>query len=211
MNKNDIIIRVETPADFAAAENLTREAFWNVYRPGCTEHYVLHRYRSEPDYIPELSLVLEVGGELVGHVMYAWSRIDTPQGAHRMMTFGPISIAPAWKRQGYGKLLLDESMHRAALLGGGVLAITGNIDFYGKSGFTLASAHVVRYADAAPEDADVPYFLIRELTPGFLNGVTGVYRDPEPYFIAERDPDGFAAYEAQFPYKEKLRLPGQLV
>lgn len=69
MNKNDIIIRIETPADFAAAENLTREAFWNVYRPGCTEHYVLHRYRSEPDYIPELSLVLEVGGELVGHVM----------------------------------------------------------------------------------------------------------------------------------------------
>ncbi len=211
MNKSNYIIRIETPADFTAVESLTREAFWNVYRPGCTEHYVLHRYRSEPGFIPELSLVLEVEGALVGHVMYAWSQIDTQAGPCRMMTFGPISIAPAWKRQGWGKLLLEESMRRAALLGGGALAITGNIGFYGKSGFTLASAHGVRYADAAPEDTDVPYFLIRELTPGFLDGVSGIYHDPEPYFIAERDPAGFEAYEAQFPAKEKLHLPGQLV
>ena len=51
-------IRTEQPRDFKIVENLTREAFWNVYRPGCTEHYVLHRYRSEPDFVPELSLVL---------------------------------------------------------------------------------------------------------------------------------------------------------
>ena len=211
MMKNQAIIRIETPGDYAAVENLTRESFWNVYRPGCTEHFVLHRYRSEPDFIPELSLVLLVDGELVGHVMYAWSSIETPAGALRMMTFGPISIAPDRKRRGWGKRLLDESMRRAALLGGGALAITGNIDFYGKCGFTLASESGIRYADAAPEDSVVPYFLIRELTPGFLRGVTGVYRDPAPYFAAERDPAGFAAYEASFPPKEKLRLPGQLL
>ena len=63
-------IRTEQPRDFKAVENLTREALWNVYRPGCTEHYVLHCYRSEPDFVPELSLVLEVDGEIIGHVMY---------------------------------------------------------------------------------------------------------------------------------------------
>ena len=62
--------------NFVIFENLTREAFWNVYRPGCTEHYVLHCYRSEPDFVPELSLVLELDGEIIGHVMYAWSHID---------------------------------------------------------------------------------------------------------------------------------------
>lgn len=97
-------IRTEQPRDFKTVENLTREAFWNVYRPGCTEHYVLHCYRSEPDFVPELSLVLEVDGEIIGHVMYAWSHIDADDGRKiRMMTFGPISIRPDYKRKGYGK------------------------------------------------------------------------------------------------------------
>ncbi|PZW68277.1 hypothetical protein C8E88_101819, partial [Fibrobacter sp. UWR1] len=56
---SEYTIRQEQPADFSAVENLTREAFWNVYRPGCLEHYVLHCYRSNPGFIPELSLVLE--------------------------------------------------------------------------------------------------------------------------------------------------------
>ena len=103
-------IRMEQPCDFKAIENLTREAFWNVYRPGCTEHYVLHCYRENSDFIPELSLVLEVDGEIVGHVMYAWSHIDADDGRKiKMMTFGPISIRPDFKRKGYGKILLDHS------------------------------------------------------------------------------------------------------
>ena len=113
--------------DFKTVENLTREAFWNVYCPGCTEHYVLHCYRSEPDFVPELSLVLEVDGEIIGHVMYAWSHIDADDGRKiRMMTFGPISIRPDYKRKGYGKTLLDHSMRIAAEMGAGCLLICGN-------------------------------------------------------------------------------------
>lgn len=90
-----IIIRNETPADYPAVENLTRESFWNVYRPGCTEHYVLHCYRSAPDFVPELDFVMEKDGELIGHVMYSRSEITTSGGkAIPIMTFGPISIAP---------------------------------------------------------------------------------------------------------------------
>ena len=202
-----IIIRNETPADYRAVENLTRESFWNVYRPGCTEHYVLHCYRSAPDFVPELDFVMEKDGELIGHVMYSRSEITTSGGkAIPIMTFGPISIAPGYKRQGYGKKLLDYSMEKAKEMGAGALAITGNIDFYGKSGFVPAKTKGVRYAD----DPEADYFLIRELIPGFLNGISGTYKDPEGYFVCEKNPDAFERFEATFPRKEKQKLPGQM-
>lgn len=204
---NNITIRIETPDDYAATENLTREAFWNVYRPGCLEHYVLHCFRGRKDYVPELSLVLELDGKLVGHVMYVRSEIHADGGRRiPVMTFGPISIAPEYKRQGYGTILLRESMRRAETMGVGALVIEGNIGFYGKSGFVVASTKGIHYA-AEPLDAEVPYFLICELKPGFLDGVTGTYQDPEGYFVDEAEAERF---DAQFPPKEKKKLPGQL-
>ena len=208
MSEKDITIRPETESDDRAVENLTREAFWNVYRPGCMEHYVLHCFRTDPAFVPELDLVMELNGTLIGHIMYARSEIACSDGrALPIMTFGPISIAPEYKRQGYGKCLLDYSMEKAKEMGAGALAITGNILFYGKSGFVPAKSKGIRYAD----DPDASYLLIKELTPGFLSGISGTYKDPEGYFVCERDPDGFAQFEATFPEKDKQKLPGQLV
>ena len=208
MSEKNITIRPETESDDRAVENLTREAFWNVYRPGCMEHYVLHCFRTDPAFVPELDLVMELNGTLIGHIMYARSEIACSDGrALPIMTFGPISIAPEYKRQGYGKCLLDYSMEKAKEMGAGALAITGNILFYGKSGFVPAKSKGIRYAD----DPDASYLLIKELTPGFLSGISGTYKDPEGYFVCERDPDGFAQFEATFPEKEKQKLPGQLV
>lgn len=215
MNKHsEIIIRQETSADFFAVENLTREAFWNVYRPGCEEHYVLHCFRDRPDYIPELSLVMErvlddSSRELIAHVMFAWSEImvdGEPPHALRMMTFGPISVRPDLQRMGYGKRLLDYAMERAREMNGGCVAMCGNIQFYGKCGFVVATSKGIRYAD--DPDGDAPYFLIKELTPGFLDGITGSYRDPAGYFI---DKAACEEFDKQFPPKVKLKLPGQLV
>ena len=207
MKEDNITIRRETEAEHRAVENLTREAFWNVYRPGCMEHYVLHCYRNDPAFVPELDLVMERGGELIGQVIYVRSEIVCDDGRIvPIMTFGPIGIAPDYKRQGYGKRLLDYSMEQAAAMGAGALAITSNILFYGKSGFVPAKTKGVRYAD----DPEADYFLIRELTPGFLDGISGTYKDPEGYFVCERDPEGFERFEATFPPKQKLRLPGQL-
>lgn len=208
MSEKEITIRPETESDDRAVENLTREAFWNVYRPGCMEHYVLHCFRTDPAFVPELDLVMELDGTLIGHIMYARSEIACSDGrALPIMTFGPISLAPEYKRQGYGKCLLDYSMEKAKEMGAGALAITGNILFYGKSGFVPAKSKGIRYAD----DPDASYLLIKELTPGFLSGISGTYKDPEGYFVCERDPDGFAQFEATFPEKEKQKLPGQLV
>ena len=104
MNKTNYLIRKETEADFFEVENLTREAFWNVYKPGCEEHFVLLCYRKNPDFIPELSLVLELDKKIIGHVMYSRSHIDADDGTQiPVMTFGPISIHPDFKRKGFGK------------------------------------------------------------------------------------------------------------
>ena len=210
MDKESIVIRREEEKDFRAVENLVRESFWNVYRPGCQEHFVLHRLRNDPAFVPELDLVMEKDGELIGQNMFMRAHIQADDGkCIPVMTMGPICIAPKYKRQGYGKLLLDASLERAAALGCGALCFEGNILFYGKSGFTYASRFGIRYHDL-PEDADASFFLCRELIPGYLNGVTGVYGPPEGYFAAELEQEAFEAFDAQFPPKEKLKLPGQL-
>ncbi|MBO5070637.1 MAG: N-acetyltransferase [Roseburia sp.] len=206
MEQIDYIIRPERTEDYRETENLTREAFWNVYRPGCTEHYVLHCYRGRKEFVPELDLVMEKDGRIIGHIMYSQSEIKTSDGVLPIMTFGPVSILPECQRQGYGKALLDDSMERAKALGCGALAICGNIGFYGRSGFVPAKRTGICYED----DPNADYFLIRELLPGFLDGVAGSYRDPAGYFAAEENPEAFEIFDAQFPKKEKRKLPGQL-
>lgn len=206
-NQNDVIIRLETPEDYREAENLTREAFWNVYRPGCTEHYVLHCYRDREDFIPELDFVMEKDGKLIGHVMYSRAEIKADDGRTiGIMTFGPISIAPEYKRKGFGKKLLDYSMEKAKEMGAGALCMEGNIDFYGKSGFVVASTKGIHY-HAEPREEEVPYFLLKELKEGFLDGITGTYHTPAGYFVDEKEAEEF---DASFPPKEKQKLPGQL-
>lgn len=212
MNKNidiqKITFRNETPADYRAVENLTREAFWNVYKPGCDEHYVLHCFRGRNDFVPELDIIMEENGVLVGHVMFARCFIKMERGGKLpIMTFGPISILPEFQRKGYGSLLLRYAMQKAKNIGCGALAITGNIGFYGKNGFVVAKTKGVRY-EADPE-AD--YFLIAELIPGFLkNGLKdsfGTFKEPDGYFIDSKKAEEF---DKSFPPKEKLRLPGQI-
>ena len=203
-------MRNETIDDHRAVEHLVRESFWNVYRPGCQEHYVLHCLRDDPAFVPELDLVMEKDGALIGQNMFMRAHIRADDGRDiPIMTMGPICIAPEYKRQGYGKILLDYSVERAAALGCGALCFEGNTLFYGKSGFTCASDFGIRYHDL-PEDADASFFLCKELIPGYLDGVTGVYGPPEGYFAAEQNPEAFEAFDAQFPKKEKLKLPGQL-
>ena len=207
---SEIIIRRETEDDYRAVENLVREAFWNVYRPGCLEHFVIHRLRDDPAFVPELDLVMEKDGELIGQNMFMRAVIRADDGREiPILTMGPIGIAPTLKRQGYGKRLLDESLRRAAALGFGALCFEGNIGFYGKSGFTYASHFGLRY-HGLPEGADASFFLCRELIPDYLAGVRGEYGPPEGYYCAEREPEAFEAFDALFPPKEKLRLPGQL-
>lgn len=206
----EITIRQEQPADYREVENLTREAFWNVYRPGCTEHYVLNQYRSNPDFIPELDFVMEENGHIIGHIMFSKAELTLDDGSKKpSWTFGPISIHPDYKRKGYGLKLLNYALNRAREIGIGFLCMEGNIEFYKHAGFGLAS-HLGIHYHAEPRNAEVPYFLAQELVPGWLGGIEATYCPPKGYFVADNNPSAFEAYEASFPPKEKLRLPGQL-
>ena len=205
--KNDCIIRLETSKDHTKVEHLVRESFWNVYRPGCLEHYVLHCLRNDPAFVPELDFVMERDGVIIGQNIFMRASIAADDGRSiPILTMGPICIANELKCQGYGKILLDYSLEQAAKLGAGALCFEGNIDFYGKSGFTYASNYGIRY-HGLPEGEDASFFLCKELIPGYLDGITGEYATPSGYFVDEGDAEEF---DKQFPPKEKLKLPGQL-
>lgn len=207
MNQNNISIRLEKKEEYRKVENLVRESFWNVYRPGCLEHYVLNQLRNNESFVSELDFVMELDGRLIGQNMFMRAEIQADDGRTiPIMTMGPICIAPEFKRQGYGKLLLDYSLRKATEFGCGALCFEGNIDFYGKSGFTYASEYGIRY-HGLPEDADSSFFLCKELITGYLDGVTGVYATPQGYMVDEKEAEEF---DKGFPKKEKLKLPGQL-
>ena len=207
MNKNDFIIRLENKEDYRENENLVREAFWNVYRPGCSEHFVLHTLRDDPAFVKELDFVMEQDGRLIGQNMFVKTVIDADDGRTiPILTMGPIGIIPELKRKGYGKKLLDYSLQKAAEMGFGAVLFEGNIDFYGKSGFDYAEKFGIRYHDL-PEGADASFFLCKELIPGYLDDVTGVYQTPKGYYVEDTDVEEF---DKEFPPKEKLKLPGQI-
>ncbi len=207
LNKSDFIIRLENPKDYRNVEYLIRESFWNVYRPGCSEHYVIHVLRDDPAFVEELDFVMERDGELIGQNMFMRTVINADDGSDvPILTMGPICITPALKRKGYGKALLDYSLEKAASLGFGAVLFEGNIAFYGKSGFDYASNFGIRYHDL-PADADSSFFLCKELIPGYLDRITGVYQTPPGYYVDEADVE---AFDKSFPTKEKRVLPSQI-
>ena len=207
MNKNDYTIRLENKSDYRNVEDLIRESFWNVYRPGCSEHYVIHVLRNDSAFIEELDFVMELDGRLIGQNMFMKTIINADDGTVvPVLTMGPICITPELKRKGYGKALLDYSLEKAKALGYGAVLFEGNIGFYGKSGFDYASNFGIRYHDL-PEDQDASFFLCKELKKGYLDGITGVYQTPLGYYVDDADVEEF---DKEFPPKQKLKLPGQI-
>lgn len=150
---------------------------------------------------------MELDGRLVGQNMFMKTIIKSDDGRKiPILTMGPICITPELKRKGYGKKLLDYSLQKAFEKGFGAVLFEGNIAFYGKSGFGYARKFGIRYHDL-PEGADDSFFLCKELIPGYLRGVTGVYQTPKGYYV---DEGAVEEFDKNFPAKEKLRLPGQL-
>ena len=219
---SNYIIRLEEKKDYRDVENLVRESFWNVYRPGCSEHYVIHVLRDDPAFVPELDFVMhlsvqendpgdhsvaEQDGMLIGQNMFMKTVIEADDGREiPVLTMGPIGITPELKRKGYGKKLLDYCLEKATEMGFGAVLFEGNIGFYSHCGFDYASKFGIRYHDLH-EDADSSFFLCRELIPGYLGDVTGVYQTPQGYYVKDEDVEEF---DKQFPPKEKKKLPGQL-
>ena len=207
MNKNDYTIRLEKSDDYREVENLIRDSFWNVYRPGCSEHYVIHVLRDNPDFVKELDFVMEQNGKIIGQNMFLKTAVQCDDGKKvPILTMGPICVAPELKRQGLGKKLLDYSLEKAKSMGFGAVMFEGDINFYGKSGFDVASKFGIRYHNL-PEGEDASFFLCKELKPGYLSEITGEYSTPKGYLVDDADVEQF---DKEFPLKEKKKLPGQI-
>ena len=205
--QNNIKIRLEKESDYKYVENLVRESFWNVYRPGCIEHFLLHELRKSVNFVKKLDFVMKLNNKIIGQVAFVKSSIKSKDDEDvTILTLGPICIANEYKRKGYGKILLDYSINKACELGYGVIFLEGNIDFYGKSGFNYASTYNIKYHGLSDED-DSSFFLCLELKENFLENIKGEYFTPEAYLINEEDAFKF---DESFPKKEKLKLPGQL-
>lgn len=179
-----LTIRNETPADRQTVEDITRRAFYNLYAPGCVEHYLVHIMRNHPDFIPELDLVAELDGQVVGSVMYTRSALTNAAGAVKdILTFGPVSIAPEHQRKGYGKQLLEHSFRRAAELGWDVVVILGSPANYVSCGFQSCKKFIVCLEGGKFPSA----MMVKELKEGALDGREWVYRDSPVMSIDEEE------------------------
>lgn len=131
-----IEIRNETEADYKVVEEITRKAFYNLYVPGCFEHYLVHVMRGHKDFIAELDFVMELGGRIIGNIMYTKARlVDEGGGEKEILTFGPVCIAPEFQRMGYGKKLMEYSFEKAEEFGYDTIVIFGSPANYVSSGF----------------------------------------------------------------------------
>lgn len=202
---NNIHIRREEPADYQRVEDITRKAFWNLYVPGCDEHYLVHVMRSHEDFIPELALVIELDDQIIGNIMYTKATlIDETGGEKEILTFGPVCVLPEHQRKGYGKLLMEHSFAQAIALGYDVIVIFGNPDNYVGRGFKSCKRYNVCMENGVFPSA----MLVKELKPNALDGRQWIYRESPVMAI---DKQAAARFDERLEPMEKAVLPYQEV
>ena len=202
----DIIIRNETPADYRAVEELTRESFWNVYKPGADEHYFVHQMRSHPDFLPELAFVLERDGEIIGNIMYTKAWLEDEQGQRKeILSFGPLCVSPKYQRQKLGKILIEHSFEMARQMGYDVNINFGNPGNYVSRGFVSCRKKNVSFV----RPGNFPTaLLVAELIPGALGGKNWMFITSTAADCCD-DTAAVEAFDAGFPPKEKKWMPSQ--
>ena len=206
-----IEIRAEHPSEHHEVEELVREAFWNVYQPGCSEHLILHQLREHPNYLKELSKLITVDGKIAGQITYSKAQLrhEKTGELRDIALFGPFAIAPAYQKQGLGEQLLETTLADAKAAGISHLAIMGNPDYYGKFGFSNANEQGI-YLEGQDKAEKLNFLLSLDLQgDGSVSAQTGpwIFCDPEGYAVDEQV---LEAFDQTFPPKKKEKLPGQL-
>lgn len=194
----DIELRPERPADYRETENVTREAFWNHFCPGCNEHYLLHVMRDVPAFLPELDIVAVHGGKIVGNAIYAKSVVQGDDGVdYEVVGLGPISVLPEYQGRGLGGRLIAHTRELARALGYRAVFLYGDPDYYSRQGFVPAERFGIRTADDMYAVAHQVY----ELYENALSGIRGRYIEDAVY---EVDEAAAAAFDRDFPKKERI-------
>lgn len=196
-------IRNERESDYKIVEDITRKAFYNVYVPGCMEHYIVHIMRGHEDFIPELDFVIELDGQIVRNIMYTKAKLTDEGGTEKeIVTFGPVSILPKYQRKGYGKMLIEHSLKRAAELGYEAVVIMGSPANYVGSGFQCCR----KYNVCVEKDKYPAAMLVKELKPGTLDGRLWLYSDSPVMNVDEREAQ---AFDDGLEKMEKKWMPSQ--
>lgn len=196
-------IRNEVETDYKKVEEITRRAFWNLYVPGCIEHYLVHVMRSHEDFVAELDFVLELNNQVIGNIMYTKAKLVDENGAGKeILTFGPICIAPEYQRMGYGKMLMEHSFEKAAELGFDVIVIFGNPSNYVSRGFKSCKKYNVCHESGAYPMA----MMVKELKPGALDGRKWFYHDSPVMNVDEQEAE---AFDQTLDQMEKKVQPSQ--
>lgn len=201
-----ITVRLETEKDYRAVEELTRVAFWNVYKPGADEHYYVHMMRNHPDFIPSLAFVAELEGRIIGSIMYTRAWLESKAGEKKeVLSFGPLCVAPKHQRKKIGKLLIKHSFDAARNMGYDVNIIFGNPANYVSCGFVSCKKKNVSFI----AEGNYPTaLLVAELIPGALDGEKWMYIPSTAADCCE-DTEAVEAFDAGFPPMEKGWLPSQ--
>ena len=199
----DVTIRNEIEADYSTVEGLVRDAFWNLYVPGCSEHFVMHNLRRSRDFIPELDFVAEKEGQIVGQIAYSRGLIRDSEGSEKgVISFGPVSVLPALQRRGIGTALIVHSVNLARNLGYPAICIYGDPRYYSRFGFRGGEKYDIKTAD----DKFAVALLALELKHGVLNNMAGRFIESADF---EVDTNELAKYDAAFPVWEKAETESQ--
>ncbi|NLM87012.1 MAG: N-acetyltransferase [Clostridiales bacterium] len=202
----DMHIREETPADYRENEELVREAFWNRYAPGATEHYVLKLLREEAGFEAWQSLVAEYEGHLIGQVLLSPAHIKGENGkVHEVLILGPVCCMNAVACRGVGSALMRAAIQAAKDHNARAIFLMGNPAYYKRFGFVPASRFGV-YLPGADRTAEAAFFMALPLYEGALSDISGTFHESPAFARTE----GFEDYDRSFPAKQKMKLPGQL-
>ncbi len=202
-----MMIRIEKEKDYFKVENMTREAFWNLYRPGCFEHLVVHNLRNDACFVPELDYVLEEDGKIIANIVYAKGTLTLDSGGKtEILLFGPVSVLPEYQGKGYGMKIINFTLERAKQMGYPAVVITGNPAYYNRLGFESASKYEIYY-DGMDRSEEAAFFMIKVLDNHGMKALKGTYSDPKCYFVNGEE---LEAFDKAFPPKVKEVRPGQL-
>lgn len=195
-----MIIRLEEEKDYFEVEQLTREAFWNVYRKGCFEHLIIHNLRKSKSFVKELDYCIEVENKIIANIVYAKGNLKLENGTTReILIFGPVSVLPEYQKKGYGEKLINYTIEKAKKLGYDAIVITGNPNYYKKFGFESCSKYKIYY-EGLDKNEEAPFFMIKILNDNNIENLKGIYSDLDCYKVDEKELEEF---DKKFPFKIK--------
>jgi len=193
----NISIRLEEKDDFRAVEYMTREAFWDIYKPGCDEHMMVHKIRKVPAFIKELSILASDKEEIVGNVIYSKAKVMSDENKEfEVLCMGPIGVLPSYQGKGIGSLLMKDSIEKAKQLGYKAIIIFGNPAYYHRFKFINAKEYNIQTSFGG----NFEEFMALELYEGALSGICGKYYEDAAFEIEKGE---LEIFEKEFPYREK--------